>query len=190
MAWVIDPAHSTIEFTAKHMMFTKVRGQFDSFEGTLDIDVQNPENSYVEGTVEIDSIDTGDNDRDNHLRSPDFFDVENHPTMTFRSTRIERTGDNEFKVYGDLTIRGTTREIVWDVEAAELGNDPWGNPRLGFSAETKLNRKDFGLNWNVALETGGWLVSDEIKINAEVQVVPSPEDVAETAEAEMEMTTV
>lgn len=186
MAWVIDPAHSMIGFRAKHMMFTTVRGQFDSFQGTLNLDVQNPENSSVEGTIDVSSIDTGDNDRDNHLRSPDFFDVANHPTMTFRSTRIERTRDNEFKVYGDLTLRGTTREIAWDVEAAELGKDPWGNPRLGFSAETKLNRKDFGLNWNVALETGGWLVSDEIKIVAEVQAVPSAEDAAETAQAEME----
>lgn len=186
MAWVIDPAHSMIGFRAKHMMFTTVRGQFDSFQGTLNLDVQNPENSSVEGTIDVSSIDTGDNDRDNHLRSPDFFDVANHPTMTFRSTRIERTRDNEFKVYGDLTLRGTTREIAWDVEAAELGKDPWGNPRLGFSAETKLNRKDFGLNWNVALETGGWLVSDEIKIVAEVQAVPSAEDAAEPAQAEME----
>lgn len=186
MAWIIDPTHSMVEFRAKHMMFTTVRGQFDSFQGTLELDVQNPEKSYVEGSVDINSIDTGDNNRDNHLRSPDFFDVANHPTMTFRSTRIVPTGENTGKVYGDLTIRGTTREIVWDVEAADLGNDPWGNPRLGFSASTKVNRKDFGLNWNVALETGGWLVSDEIKINAEVQVVPSAEDAVETAEAEME----
>ncbi|HBY95138.1 MAG: YceI family protein [Ardenticatenaceae bacterium] len=186
MAWMIDPAHSMIEFRAKHMMFTTVRGQFDSFQGTLDLDVQNSENSSVQGTIDVNSIDTGDDTRDNHLRSPDFFDVENHPTMTFRSTRVEPTGDNEFKVYGDLTIRGNTREIAWDVEAAELGKDPWGNPRLGFRAETKLNRKDFGLNWNVALETGGWLVSDEIKIAAEVEAVSSAEDAVETAEAETE----
>ena len=186
MAWVIDPAHSLIEFRAKHMMFTTVRGQFDSFSGTLHLDVENPRNSYVEGTIETDSVDTGDENRDTHLRSPDFFDVENFPEMTFQSTRIEPKRDNEFKVYGDITIRGTTRQIAWDVEAADLGNDPWGNPRLGFSAETKLNRKEFGLNWNVALETGGWLVSDEIKIHVEVQVVPSTEDARETAEAEMQ----
>jgi polyisoprenoid-binding protein YceI len=184
MAWIIDRAHSMLEFRAKHMMFTTVRGQFDSFQGTLNLDKQHPENSWVEGSVDVNSIDSGDDDRDNHLRSADFFDVENHPTMTFRSTRIERQRGNAFKVHGDLTIRGTTRPIAWDVEAAELGKDPWGNPRLGFSAETKLNRKDFGLNWNVALETGGLLVSDEIRILAEVQVVPSAEDAAETAAAE------
>lgn len=187
MAWMIDRAHSMLEFRAKHMMFTTVRGQFDSFQGTLHLDMQNPEKSSVEGSVDMNSIDSGDEGRDTHLRSADFFDVEHHPKMTFRSTRIESRGDNEFKVHGDLTIRGTTRPITWDVEAAELGNDPWGNPRLGFSAETKLNRKDFGLNWNVALETGGFLVSDEIKILAEVQVVPSAEDAAETAAAEAQM---
>lgn len=184
MAWIIDPAHSMVEFRAKHMMFTTVRGQFSSFQGTLDLDMQNPENSHVEGSVDVRSIDTGDNDRDAHLRSPDFFDVENHPEMTFHSTRIESKGNNEYKVVGDLTIHGTTRQIIWDVESADLGKDPWGNLRLGFSAETKVNRKDFGLNWNVALETGGWLVSDEIKIQAEIQAVPSAEDATETAEAE------
>ncbi|MCC6456029.1 MAG: YceI family protein [Caldilineaceae bacterium] len=188
MIWTIDPAHSMLEFRAKHMMFTKVRGQFNKFEGTLDLDMQHPEKSHVEGSVEIGSIDSGDEGRDTHLRSADFFDVENHPAMTFRSRRIQHKGDHEFKVTGDLTIRGVTREIVWDVEVADLGKDPWGNPRLGFSAETKLNRKDFGLNWNVALETGGWLVSDEIKVLAEVQAVPSKEDAAETAAAESETT--
>ncbi|HEX8681373.1 MAG TPA: YceI family protein [Ardenticatenaceae bacterium] len=187
MAWIIDPTHSTLEFRAKHMMFTTVRGQFDSFQGTLNLDTENPANSIVEGTVEIASIDSGDNNRDTHLRSPDFFDAENHPQMTFRSTHIEHKGGNEFKVYGDLTVRGNTRQIVWDVEAADLGKDPWGNLRLGFSAETKINRKDYGLNWNVALETGGWLVSEEIKIYAEVQAVQSVEDAKETAEAETEL---
>jgi polyisoprenoid-binding protein YceI len=186
MKWTIDRAHSMLEFRAKHMMFTTVRGQFDTFEGSLDLNFDNPERSHVEGSVELNSIDTGDEGRDQHLRSADFFDVENHPTMSFRSTKIEAKGDNEFRVHGDLTIRGVTRPIAWNVEAAELGNDPWGNPRWGFSAETKLNRKDFGLNWNVALETGGWLVSDEIKILAEIQVVPTQQDAAETAEAEME----
>jgi polyisoprenoid-binding protein YceI len=186
MAWVIDPSHSLVEFRAKHMMFTTVRGQFSAFQGRLELDAEKPTNSYVEGTVDIDSVDTGDANRDNHLRSADFFDIENHPQMSFRSTRIEGKGDNEYRVYGELTIRGVTREVAWDVEAAELGNDPWGNPRLGFSGETKVNRKDFGLNWNVALETGGWLVSDEIKIYAEVQAVPSTEDAVETAQAESE----
>ena len=188
MEWTIDRAHSMIEFRVKHMMFTTVRGQFNDFDGKLRLDMDNPERSSVEGSIVVASLDTGDEGRDQHLRSADFFDVENEPRMTFRSTRIERTGDNEFKVHGSLTIRGTTRPIVWNVEAAELGNDPWGNPRWGFSAETKLNRKDFGLNWNVALETGGWLVSDEIKLSAEIQAVPSKQDAQETAEGEMERT--
>jgi polyisoprenoid-binding protein YceI len=184
MEWTIYRAHSMIEFRAKHMMFTTVRGQFNSFQGKLNLDMDHPEKSHVEGSVDINSIDSGDEGRDQHLRSADFFDVEHHPTMSFRSTRIQRKADNEYKVYGDLTIRGTTHQITWDVEAAKLGHDPWGNPRLGFSAETKINRKDFGLNWNVALETGGWLVSDEIKILAEVQAVPTQQDAKETTAAE------
>ena len=184
MQWMIDRAHSMLEFRAKHMMFTTVRGQFDTFEGMLDLDMRNPENSTVEGRVEINSIDTGDENRDNHLRSADFFDAASQPYMTFRSTRIQSNGQNRFKVTGDMTIRGTTRPVTWDVEVADLGKDPWGNQRLGFSAETRLNRKDFGLNWNVALESGGWLVSDEIRIAAELQAVPSQADAEETAAAE------
>jgi len=186
MEWTIDRAHSMIEFRAKHMMFTTVRGQFDSFEGRLVLDREHPEKSYVEGSVDVNSIDTGDSNRDQHLRGADFFEVERYATMTFRSTRIQRTADNEYKVFGELSIHGITRPITWNVETAQLGNDPWGNPRLGFSAETKLNRKDFGLNWNVALETGGWLVSDEIRIAAEIQAVPTASDVAETVEGELE----
>jgi len=184
MIWKIDPAHSMIEFRVKHMMFTTVRGEFTSFQGTLDLDMEHPERSRVEGTVDVNSITTGDNDRDNHLRSADFFDVAHYPTMSFRSTRIEPKGDSEFKVFGDLTITNVTREIAWDVKVANLGKDPWGNPRLGFSADTKINRKDFGLTWNVALESGGWLVSDEIKVHAEIQAVPTAEDARESAEAE------
>lgn len=184
MRWKIDPAHSMIEFRVKHMMFTTVRGEFTSFQGTLDLDMEHPERSRVEGTVDVNSITTGNDERDNHLRSADFFDVAHYPTITFRSTRIERKGDSEFKVYGDLTITNVTREIAWDVKVANLGKDPWGNPRLGFSADTKINRKDFGLTWNVALESGGWLVSDEIEIHAEIQAVPAAEDARESAEAE------
>lgn len=186
MQWTIDPAHSMIEFRVKHMMFTTVRGQFGSFRGTLDVNPDRPEQSHVEGSVDIESIKTGDADRDNHLRSADFFDAESHPQMSFRSTRIEAKGDNEYRVHGDLTIRGVTRSVRWDVEAAELGKDPWGNQRMGFSAETRINRKDFGLTWNVALETGGVLVSEDVKILAEVQAVRSSQEAEETAEKEME----
>lgn len=173
MAWTIDRAHSMVEFRVKHMMFTTVRGQFTDFDGTLQLDRSNPTNSHVEGVVQVASIDTGDKDRDNHLRSADFFDAAQYPEMTFRSTRIERKGNNEYKVYGDMTIHGISRPVTWDVEGAELGKDPWGNSRLGFSAETRINRRDFGLTWNVALESGGWLVADEIRISAEIEAIPS-----------------
>jgi polyisoprenoid-binding protein YceI len=186
MEWLIDRAHSMIEFRAKHMMFTTVRGHFNLFNGKMLLDQEHPEKSYVEGSVEVSSVDSGDAGRDQHLRSADFFDVEKYPRMSFRSTSIRRTADHEFKVTGDLTIHGVTRPVTWNVEAAELGHDPWGNPRLGFSAEAKINRKDFGLNWNVALETGGWLVSDEIRISAEIQAVPNRQEAQETVEGEME----
>lgn len=178
MEWQIDPAHSQIEFSVKHMMITRVRGSFSSFDGTLDVNLENPEESYVEGTIDVASINTHEEDRDNHLRSDDFFDVENYPTMDFESTRIEQIGDDHYKVYGDLTIKGQTREIVWDVIHEGRGQDPWGNQRMGYTAETVINRKEFGLNWNVALETGGWLVGDKIDVTASIQAVqeqPEPE---------------
>lgn len=175
MSWQIDPAHTLIEFTVKHMMITKVRGRFESFDGTLQIDQENPEDSYVEGTIDVESIVTNDSDRDDHLRSADFFDVENHPKMHFESTRIEQVDDDQFKVYGDMTIRGTTNEVVFDVTYEGGGQDPWGNQRVGFTATGTINRKDFGLNWNVALETGGWLVGDEVNISIDLQAVKQEE---------------
>lgn len=176
MEWEIDPAHSEIEFSVKHMMITRVRGRFGSFDGTLDVDLDSPEASYVEGTIDVDSINTGEEDRDNHLRSDDFFDVANYPTMDFESTRIEQISDDHYKVYGDLTIRDETREIEWDVVYEGQGQDPWGNLRLGFTAETSISRGDFGLNWNVALETGGWLVGDKIDVTASIQAVQQQEE--------------
>jgi polyisoprenoid-binding protein YceI len=178
MNWNIDPTHSLIEFSVKHMMITTVRGQFKSFNGTLTIDPENLAASKVEGSIDVASIDTKEEQRDGHLRSVDFFDVENYPHMTFRSTRIESVGGDEFKVYGEMTIKDTTREVVFDVTNEGRGQDPWGNQRWGVSATSKLNRKDFGLTWNVALETGGWLVGDEIKVAIELQLVqeqPQPE---------------
>lgn len=171
MSWVIDQSHSLIEFSAKHMMFTTVRGRFTKFDGSLDLNEKHPEKSYVEGTVDLSSVDTHDRDRDTHLRSPDFFDVEKYPTMTFRSKRIQTVDQNHFKVIGDLTIKDVTQEITFDVTNEGAGKDPWGNKRLGLSAKAKLNRKDFGLNWNVALEAGGWLVGEEVKIAIELQAI-------------------
>jgi polyisoprenoid-binding protein YceI len=183
MKWQIDPSHSTIEFSAKHMMFTTVRGQFKTFESNLSIDSTNPANSRAEGSIDVASINSGEEERDAHLRSEDFFDVEKYPQMTFRSTRIESLGGNRYKVYGQMTIKDVTREVVFDVTDEGQGQDPWGNQRRGISAETKLNRKDFGLTWNVALETGGWLVGDEIKISVELQLVAQEQPEAEAVPA-------
>lgn len=171
MTWNIDPQHTQIEFSVRHMMISKVRGQFKSFEGTLDINTDNPAASSVAGTVDVASIDTREPQRDAHLRSADFFDAEKYPKLSFRSSRIEPAGKGRYKVVGDLTIKDVSREVVFDVTDEGRAQDPWGNQRWGVSASTRLNRKDFGLTWNVALETGGWLVGDEVTISAEVELV-------------------
>lgn len=181
MAWKIDAAHSSIEFSAKHMMITTVRGRFATFDGTLNVDSQNLLRSSVEGWVETASVDTHDANRDGHLRSPDFFEAEKYPRMTFRSTKIEKAGDGRYRVTGDLTIKETTRPITFEVSDDGRGKDPWGNQRWGLSATAAINRKDFGLTWNVALETGGWLVGDQIKIQVELELIAVPDSVGETA---------
>ncbi len=183
MNWQIDPTHTTIEFSVKHMMITTVRGQFKSFAGNLHIDPSNPAASRVEGSIDVASIDTREAQRDAHLRSADFFDVENYPKMSFRSSRIEPLGANQYKVYGQLTIKDVTREVVFDVADEGRGQDPWGNQRWGISASTKISRKDFGLTWNVALETGGWLVGDEVKIAVDLQLVLQQQPETETVAA-------
>jgi polyisoprenoid-binding protein YceI len=175
MTWNIDTSHSEIGFSVRHMMISKVRGQFKSFEGNLYIDADNPAFSRVAGSIDVASIDTREEQRDAHLRSGDFFDVDNFPKMSFQSTRIEHQSGNRYKVYGNLTIKHITREIAFDVTDEGKGQDPWGNQRWGVSATAKINRKDFGLTWNVALETGGWLVGDEITISTEMQLVYQPE---------------
>jgi polyisoprenoid-binding protein YceI len=168
--WTIDPSHSTVEFVAKHMMITTVKGRFAELEGTIVADEANIGDSTVEVTMQAASLDTRSEQRDAHLRSPDFLDVETYPTVTFRSTGISGTKD-EFQLTGDLTIRGVTRPITLDVTFEGEGKDPWGGTRASFSAKGKFDRRDFGLTWNVALETGGILVSNEVKINIEAQVV-------------------
>ncbi len=185
MAWTLDNTHSTVDFTVKHMMIATVRGRFKDFEGTLELNEENPSASRIEGTVDVASIDTNDANRDGHLRSADFFEVEKFPTMHFRSTRIEPVSDSRFKVTGDLTIRDITGEIVWDVTYEGQGQDPWGKQRRAFSAQATLNRKDFGLTWNVALETGGVLVSDEIKLHADIQIVEEQAQPEPEAEGEL-----
>lgn len=181
--WIIEPSHTQLEFSAKHMMITNVRGRFNQFEGRIEFDPNNIENSTVEGAVYTHSVDTNQGQRDDHLRSPDFFHAEVHPTMTFKSTKVEHVRGDEYKVTGDLTIRGTTKPVTFKVVDEGRGTNPWGGQRWGLSAETKVNRKDWNLNWNAALETGGWLVGDDIKISAEVQAMPLAEYEAAQARA-------
>jgi polyisoprenoid-binding protein YceI len=166
----IDKAHSEAIFQVRHLV-TKVRGRFTDFEGTIDYNEGNPEQSSVNFTVQATSIDTAEPDRDKHLRTADFFDVEQHPTITFRSKRITRRGGDNFDVTGDLTMHGVTKEVVLPVAHLGKAKDPWGGERVGFEAETTLNRKDFGLNWNAMLEAGGFLVGDDVKVSLQIQAV-------------------
>jgi polyisoprenoid-binding protein YceI len=167
--WVIDPSHSLVEFGVRHMMFTTVKGRFSAVEGTIVEDDANPGRSSVQATIQAASIDTRDEKRDAHLRSADFLDAEHFPTLTFTSTGVESKGPNHVLVHGDLTIRGTTRPVTLDVTRNGVGANPWGQTVAGFSAETRINRKDFGLTWNVGLEAGGVLVGDEVKIAIEIE---------------------
>jgi polyisoprenoid-binding protein YceI len=167
----IDKAHSEATFQVRHLL-TKVRGRFSDFEGIIEYDANNPERSSVKATIQATSIDTNEPDRDTHLRSADFFDVGVYPTLTFTSTRVTKKGAESFDVLGDLTIHGVTRPVTLHVSFLGKAKDPWGNERLGFEAETTINRKDFGLTWNAALETGGFLVGDEVKISLSVQALP------------------
>lgn len=174
MTWQIDPAHTRVEFRVKHMMVTHVRGSFDSFEGTVDFDDADPTATRVDVTIDASSINTHEPNRDGHLRSPDFFDVENYPTLTFASRRVEPVDDTHAKLIGDLTIRGITREVALDVEFVGSGKNPWGKTVAGFNAWARINRKDWNLTWNVGLETGGFLVGDDIAINIELELVKEP----------------
>lgn len=170
--WTIDPAHSAVEFSVRHMMITTVRGRFAKVSGTLVLDEADVTRSKVEVEIDADSIDTREEKRDAHLRSADFFEVEKYPKLTFVSRRVERSGDG-LKVTGDLTIRDTTKEVVLDVEDLGRVKDPWGGERASFSATGKLQRSDYGLTWNQALEAGGVLVSEDVKLMIEAQLVRS-----------------
>lgn len=169
--YTIDPSHSTAGFKIRHLMVANVRGEFSNVTGTVVFDPQEPANSRVQASIDATTIHTRDEKRDAHLKSADFLDVEKFPTIDFVSTKISGTGD-EWKVTGDLTIHGVTRQVVLDVEGpAPEAKDPWGNTKSGASATTKINRKDFGLTWNVALETGGVLVADELTITLELELL-------------------
>lgn len=173
MEWKLDPAHTAAEFSARHMMITTVRGGFKNVTGKLIYDPANPSASYVEAVIDTASMtSTGLADRDNHLKSADFLDVANYPTITFKSTKVEASADGQqAKITGDLTIRGVTRPVTLDVELLGQVNSPFGDERVGFHGATKINREDFGLTWNMALEAGGWLVGKEVTINLDVEAI-------------------
>ncbi len=166
--YTIDPAHSRIGFQARHAMVTKVRGQFNDFEGAFYFDPAEPEASSATVTIQAKSIDTGNEQRDAHLRSNDFFAMDEYPEIKFVSTSAEKVGDHSFKLNGELTIKGVTRPVSIDFEFNGLELDPWGNTRIGFEGSTEVNRKDWGINWNAALDSGGVLVSDRVKLEFDV----------------------
>ena len=166
----IDPAHTRIGFSARHAMVTKVRGQFREFDAKAHVDTDNPSNSWAEVTINAASIDTGNADRDAHLRSADFFDVEKYPTITFRSTQVERDG-SDWTITGDLTIKDVTKPVTIVFEETGAAVDPFGNTRVGFEGEVTVNRKDWGLTWNAALETGGVLVSEKVKLEFDISAI-------------------
>lgn len=170
--WKIDPAHSVAEFKVKHMMISNVKGSFSGLSGTLIEHTTDKTLSSIDASIEIGTISTGDAQRDGHLKSADFFDAEKFPTMTFKSTTVHPNGDGGYNVTGDLAIHGVTRQQVFVVEGpSDPAKDPWGNTRIGISATTKINRKDYGLNWNAALEAGGILVGDDVNITIEAQFI-------------------
>jgi polyisoprenoid-binding protein YceI len=171
MSWKIDPAHSHIQFSVRHMMISKVRGFFEKFDGVINLDETNPANTTVDVKIETASVNTREPQRDGHLRSPDFFNAEAFPYMTFKSKKVEVLGGNNAKLTGDLTIRDITHEVNLDVEFLGKAKSPWGATSAGFTGATKINRKDWNLTWNQALETGGVLVGDDIEISIELELV-------------------
>jgi len=173
----LDVAHSRLGFVARHAMVTKVRGSFKDFEGHAHLDAADPSRSSAELTIQVASVDTGQEQRDGHLRNSDFFDAENHPTMTFKSTSAEKVDDDTYRLTGDLTVKDTTKPVAIDFELTGSAKDPYGNLRAGFEGQAVINRKDWGLNWNTALETGGFLVSDKVVLEFDVSAVkltPTP----------------
>jgi polyisoprenoid-binding protein YceI len=173
--WSVDPTHSSIDFSVKHMMIATVKGAFKEYSATIEADPSDLTTANIEFNVALASVDTRNEDRDNHLRSADFFDVENLPTMNFKATNIVKNDEGEYDVTGDLTLHGITRSEKFAVTFEGQGKDPWGNEKVGFSGEGKIKRSDYGLTWNAALETGGVLVGDQIKIFLEIQAAKEAE---------------
>jgi polyisoprenoid-binding protein YceI len=177
MSWQIDPAHSQIQFSVRHMMISNVRGRFENFTGAIEFDEKSSSHSQVEVQIETASINTREPKRDDHLKSPDFLNAEKYPHLSFKSKRIEKIDDSHARVIGDLTIRDVTKEVTLEVEYAGQAKSPWSTVSAGFSATAKINRKDWGLTWNQALETGGVLVGEEINVNIDLEIVKQAEAV-------------
>jgi polyisoprenoid-binding protein YceI len=171
MSWIIDNVHTHVGFSVKHMMVTTVRGQFREYRGTLALDTADFTRSSFEGEIDVASIDTGNGQRDDHLRTNDFFDAPNHPKITFKSTSIEPKGDGEYVVHGDLTIRGVTKPVTFDVEFHGTSKNPWGKTVAGLSARGTVNRKDFGVSYNALLEAGGVAVGEKVKIEIDAELI-------------------
>lgn len=176
MSYNIDSAHSQVQFTVRHMMISRVRGWFEKFDGVIKLDEETPSNTTVDVRIDAQSIDTRDEKRDAHLRSADFLDADKYPYLTFKHTKVVVEDQNHAKLYGNLTIKDITHEVVLDVEYTGSAKSPWGTTSFGFNGHTVINRKDWGLNWNAALETGGWLVGDEITIDIELELVKVAEN--------------
>lgn len=181
MTWQVDKSHTHINFVARHMMISKVRGEFTDYDIDIDFDENNLTDTTVEVAIKAASINTRDEKRDAHLRSPDFLNADEYPLLTFKSKRVEQTGPKSGRLIGDLTIRDITHEVVLDVQYSGTMKGPWGGQSAGFAANTTINRKDWGLNWNVALETGGWLVSEQVTIEIEMELAQVQEAMAEKA---------
>ena len=179
MSWQIDPAHSLVEFSVRHMMISTVRGRFEKFGGMVDFDENNPTNAVIDIEIDVASINTNEPQRDDHLRSADFFEAANYPTISFKSTRVEKIDDSHGRIIGDLTIKNITKEVVLDAKYAGVAKSPWGGTSVGASATAVINREDWSLTWNQALETGGVLVGKEIKIALELELVKQELAVAE-----------
>lgn len=171
-SYKIDPVHSSVRFAVRHMMISNVRGSFRGVKGTVSFDPNNLAASGIQAEIDVSTISTADDARDAHLKSADFLDVQRYPTMTFASTQVEKLGDQDYRVTGNLTLHGVTKPVVLTVEdVADEAKDPWGNVRVAATAKGKLSRKEFGLNWNAALETGGVLVGDEVKVELDIQAI-------------------
>ncbi|QNK57641.1 YceI family protein [Paenibacillus sp. PAMC21692] len=169
--WAVDASHSVVEFSVRHMMIAKVRGFFHAFEASIEADVDDLTTADITFKIDLSSVDTRNGDRDAHLKSGDFFDVEKHPTLDFKATSITKSGKGEYEVTGDVTLHGVTRSETFEVSFEGSGKDPWGNTKAGFSAKGAINRSDYGLTYNAALETGGVLIGDEVKISIEIEAL-------------------